>query len=209
MKLQEQGFIFINDIIKQKTYNESNYFSSPDDYSKISLDFNINENFIDSSFNEEINNNNLITESKTPSYINKDNPYQEKLFEQEVCERCISLENELIGKNNKIEKLTELYNQLMVNYNKLNSEYKVLITRVTSIKKENNDLGSEIQEKNTKAIENSEILENGELATKKERRVRNIQEVQKGEPPVQAQPLKRRTAPKYNVITKQTVEEDV
>ena len=61
----------------------------------------------------------------------------------------------------------------------------------------------------TKAIENSEILENGELATKKERRVRNIQEVQKGEPPVQAKLLKRRTAPKYNVITKQTVEEDV
>ena len=148
MKLQEQGFIFINDIIKQKTYNESNYFSSPDDYSKISLDFNINENFIDSSFNEEINNNNLITESKTTSYINKNNPYQEKLFEQEVCERCMSLENELIRKNNKIKKLTESYNQLMDDYNKLNSKYKELITHVTLIKKENNDLGSEIQEKN-------------------------------------------------------------
>ena len=177
MKLQEQGFIFINDIIKQKTYNESNYFFSPDDYSKISLNFNINEAIIDSSFNQEINNNNLFTESKNTSYINTDNPYQEKISEHEVCERCIELEKELLEKNNKIEKLTELYNQLMVNYNKLNSEYKVLITRVTSIKKENNDLGSEIQEKNTKAIENSNINENNEFQNDRINTIQNIERI--------------------------------
>ena len=137
MKLQEQGFIFINDIIKQKTYNESNYFFSPDDYSKISLNFNINEAIIDSSFNQEINNNNLFTESKNTSYINTDNPYQEKISEHEVCERCIELEKELLEKNNKIEKLTELYNQLMVNYNKLNSEYKVLMVMIKIFNKKN------------------------------------------------------------------------
>ena len=201
MKLQEQGFIFINDIIKQKTYNESNYFSSPDDYSKISLDFNINENFIDSSFNEEINNNNLITESKTTSYINKNNPYQEKLFEQEVCERCISLENELIRKNNKIEKLTELYNQLMDNYNKLNSKYKELI------KKENNDLGSEIQEKNTKSIENSNINENNEFQNDRINTIQNIESINGNDKNIQQKKRKRKNNKNENKLGRKTKRE--
>jgi hypothetical protein len=201
MKLQEQGFIFINDIIKQKTYNESNYFSSPDDYSKISLDFNINENFIDSSFNEEINNNNLITESKTTSYINKDNPYQEKLFEQEVCERCISLEKELIGKNNKIEKLTELYNQLMDDYNKLNSKYKELI------KKENNDLGSEIQEKNTKTIENSNIKENNEFQNDHINTIQNIESINGNDKNIQQKKRKMKNNKKENKLGRKTKRE--
>ena len=201
MKLQEQGFIFINDIIKQKTYNESNYFSSPDDYSKISLDFNINENFIDSSFNEEINNNNLITESKTTSYINKDNPYQEKLFEQEVCERCISLEKELIGKNNKIEKLTELYNQPMDDYNKLNSKYKELIKKV------NNDLGSEIQEKNTKTIENSNIKENNEFQNDHINTIQNIESINGNDKNIQQKKRKMKNNKKENKLGRKTKRE--
>ena len=207
MKLQEQGFIFINDIIKQKTYNESNYFFSPDDYSKISLNFNINEAIIDSSFNEEINNNNLITESKTTSYINKDNPYQEKLFEQEVCERCISLEKELLGKNNKIKKLTELFNQLMVNYNKLNSEYKVLITRVTPIKKENNDLCSEIQEKNTKTIENSNINENNEFQNDHINTIQNIESINGNDKNIQQKKRKGKNNKKENKLGRKTKRE--
>jgi len=207
MKLQEQGFIFINDIIKQKTYNESNYFSSPDDYSKISLDFNINENFIDSSFNEEINNNNLITESKTTSYINKNNPYQEKLFEQEVCKRCISLENELIRKNNKIKKLTESYNQLMDDYNKLNSKYKELITHVTPIKKENNDLGSEIQEKNTKTIENSNINENNEFQNDRINTIQNIESINGNDKNIQQKKRKGKNNKKENKLGRKTKRE--
>ena len=193
--------MFLNEIIKQKTYNESNYFSSPDDYSKISLDFNINENFIDSSFNEEINNNNLITKSKTTSYISKDNPYQEKLFEQEVCERCISLEKELIGKNNKIEKLTELYNQLMDDYNKLNSKYKELIKKV------NNDLGSEIQEKNTKTIENSNIKENNEFQNDHINTIQNIESINGNDKNIQQKKRKRKNNKKENKLGRKTKRE--
>ena len=193
--------MFLNEIIKQKKYNESNYFSSPDDYSKISLNFNINEAIIDSSFNEEFNNNNLITESKTTSYINKDNPYQEKLFEQEVCERCISLEKELIGKNNKIEKLTELYNQLMDDYNKLNSKYKELIKKV------NNDLGSEIQEKNTKTIENSNIKENNEFQNDHINTIQNIESINGNDKNIQQKKRKMKNNKKENKLGRKTKRE--
>ena len=58
----------------------------------------------------------------------------------------------------------------------------------------------------TKAIENAEVLETGEIKQKRERRVRNIQDVRKEESQ-NATPnqLKRRTTPKYNVVTKQEV----
>ena len=59
----------------------------------------------------------------------------------------------------------------MDDYNKLNSKYKELIKKV------NNDLGSEIQEKNTKTIENSNIKENNEFQNDHINTIQNIESI--------------------------------
>ena len=82
----------------------------------------------------------------------------------------------------------------MDDYNKLNSKYKELIKKV------NNDLGSEIQEKNTKTIENSNIKENNEFQNDHINTIQNIESINGNDKNIQQKKRKMKNNKKENKL---------
>jgi hypothetical protein len=89
----------------------------------------------------------------------------------------------------------------MDDYNKLNSKYKELIKKV------NNDLGSEIQEKNTKTIENSNIKENNEFQKDHINTIQNIESINGNDKNIQQKKRKMKNNKKENKLGRKTKRE--
>ena len=100
-----------------------------------------------------LSSNNFINQKIPKMNMSNQNP---SLY-QELYNKNNLLEIELKSKNNEIKNLTELYNQLQDNYNKLNAKHNALMIYASDIQKKNDVLELEIQEKNIKMNENNNI----------------------------------------------------
>ena len=110
--------------------------------------------------NPDMQSNTLLLSSN--NYINQKIPKmnmtnQNPSLYQEIYNKNNLLEIELKSKNNEIKNLTELYNQLQDNYNKLNAKHNALMIYASDIQKKNDVLELEIQEKNIKMNESNNI----------------------------------------------------
>ena len=116
--------------------------------------------------------------SKNNININAINEKGPSLY-NEIYNKNNLLESELKGKNNEIKNLTELYNQLQDNYNKLNAKHNALMIYASDIQKKNDVLELEIQNKDVKI---SEIFSNNnepnlnKLLTEKESLINHLEE---------------------------------
>ena len=100
---------------------------------------------------QKISNNN-----KSKNNMNNISPINEKgpSIYNELYNKNNLLEIELKAKNNEIKNLTELYNQLQDNFNKLNAKHNALMIYASDIQKKNDVLELEIQNKDIKINEN-------------------------------------------------------
>ena len=116
--------------------------------------------------------------SKNNININEINEKGPSLY-NEIYNKNNLLESELKGKNNEIKNLTELYNQLQDNFNKLNAKHNALMIYASDIQKKNDVLELEIQNKDVKI---SEIFSNNnepnlnKLLAEKESLINHLEE---------------------------------
>ena len=103
-----------------------------------------------------LSSNNLINQKIQKTNTNQNQTQNPSLY-QEIYNKNNLLEIELKSKNNEIKNLTELYNQLQDNYNKLNAKHNALMIYASDIQKKNDVLELEIQEKNIKLTEQKNI----------------------------------------------------
>ena len=103
-----------------------------------------------------LSSNNLINQKIQKTNTNQNQTQNPSLY-QEIYNKNNLLEIELRSKNNEIKNLTELYNQLQDNYNKLNAKHNALMIYASDIQKKNDVLELEIQEKNIKLTEQKNI----------------------------------------------------
>ena len=108
-----------------------------------------------------LSSNNLMNQKIQRTNLNQNQGQNPSLY-QEIYNKNNLLEIELKGKNNEIKNLTELYNQLQDNYNKLNAKHNALMIYASDIQKKNDVLELEIQEKNIKISESNNINEDND-----------------------------------------------
>ena len=81
-----------------------------------------------------LSSNNLINQKIKKTNTNQNQTQNPSLY-QEIYNKNNLLEIELKSKNNEIKNLTELYNQLQDNYNKLNAKHNALMIYASDIQK--------------------------------------------------------------------------
>ena len=146
---------------------------------------------INEESNPEMQSNTLMLSSnnyiqqKVPNNINKSknniNSINEKgpSLYNEIYNKNNLLETELKSKNNEIKNLTDLYNQLQDNYNKLNAKHNALMIYASDIQKKNDVLELEIQNKDVKISElfsNNKESNLNKLLLEKESLINHLEE---------------------------------
>ena len=125
-----------------------------------------------------LSSNNNINKSKNKNNINSMNQKGPSMY-SEIYNKNNLLEVELKGKNNEIKTLTEIYNQLQDNYNRLNAKHNALMIYASDIQKKNDVLELEIQNKDIKISELLQISGESNLSKiliEKEALISHLQE---------------------------------
>ena len=146
---------------------------------------------INEESNPEMQSNTLMLSSnnyiqqKVPNNINKSKNIINSINEKgpslynEIYNKNNLLETELKSKNNEIKNLTDLYNQLQDNYNKLNAKHNALMIYASDIQKKNDVLELEIQNKDVKISElfsNNKESNLNKLLLEKESLINHLEE---------------------------------